>query len=616
MATLTKLWLIIALLSSVALGQGVSIAGHTSITGHAQVVVTPTVTGCNSHYTFWRQILLRKASGGDVSNFLYPLYITNTALKVSGSGGQVQHTVTSPKGVTVPADLTFCTANASGTPLKYFVTAYDGTNGILSVRVLIPTLTAASNTSIYLGTNNSAVATDQEDFTACSGASILSLWPFGDGSTLDLKDYCGSHNLTNSGGTAYVGLFGGGISFDKASSQSASSSLVTLGVTNITLETMIDYDGVTNSSCVLGNVGSGTGVCTGIINSACGPTQGTNTVFVGIGCGAAGANGYFYGPTPHYQGWAAAGGGSNVTYADGVTVGTYPSSPNTPATGTYFATDATGTNHATVKISEAREYSIDVGANYADTMGALTFAVNRYQWVEPAPSYTQPTLAQTARSTGCTAGNGSGSGTISCSLPFDVNTDGSGSVILLTAQGVGTDCGNLTDLPITSSLGLTYSLIDESTSSGHLNNYYNCLWAATVGSSTTGAETVSTTGVSDVSIMLEEWKKITVTGAVTAHTTNQDQPFSISATSPGANSLMHCSTGSANDWPASTTPAYSLVVGPYVQYNSGTMTHPANVNIATGIVGTGTQSCQFNANTNYNTIAGYTTVLAIFAYAP
>jgi hypothetical protein len=109
----------------------------------------------------------------------------------------------------------------------------------------------------------------------------------------------------------------------------------------------------------------------------------------------------------------------------------------------------------------------------------------------------------------------------------------------------------------------------------------------------------------NVSGIFIEAKNISTSGIATATNNTGVAPISLSATSPGANSLLVCGNREASTDPVSTgtSELYPYVIGPVVSGD-----HGARSFLAASVVGSGSQSCTITS--------GLTGVLAIFPNVP
>lgn len=168
-------------------------------------------------YSYYRAITIdhTKCGSADSSNFPVLISGTYTYLKTVGNGGKVQ----SSSGY----DIQFYSDSALTTPLKFERVVWGASTGTVEFWVKVPTLSASSDTVIYMAYGNSAVTTDQQDAANTWSASYVSVYHFGDGSTLSVADSLNAINGTNHSTTATTGKIGGGVAL------SGSSQYIDLG---------------------------------------------------------------------------------------------------------------------------------------------------------------------------------------------------------------------------------------------------------------------------------------------------------------------------------------------------------------------------------------------------
>ena len=160
--------------------------------------------GCVGYANHATAVVAAAQVSGTLTNWPGVVSLSNTTLKVGGSGGSVQHTVTQTVGtrtMTVPADFYVtsdagCATQITGVEFD----AYDGTAG--TATVWIKPASVAVGTTIYLWWGNAAVSTLQGTPSAVWDASTYAgVYHFGDASTLSLSDSTSHAN----NGTGVVG---------------------------------------------------------------------------------------------------------------------------------------------------------------------------------------------------------------------------------------------------------------------------------------------------------------------------------------------------------------------------------------------------------------------------
>jgi len=139
------------------------------------------------------------------SNFPMLFSTTDPQFKTVSNGGEVA----SSSG----ADILF-TASDGLTKLNYERESYSSTTGQLIAWVQIPTLSATSDTTIYMYYGNSS-ASDQQNQSATWNSNYLGVWHFPNGTTLSVSDSTGLNTATNDGATATTtGQIYGGAGFN------------------------------------------------------------------------------------------------------------------------------------------------------------------------------------------------------------------------------------------------------------------------------------------------------------------------------------------------------------------------------------------------------------------
>lgn len=121
-------------------------------------------------------------------------------LKTTGNGGFVENS----NGYDIrPYD------GIGGSALTYELVYYDGTTGSLEMHVKIPTLSASTDTVIYLYFGDSGISTDGSSTNTWS-ANYEGVWHFPDGSSLSGLDSTANNNDAT-GGNAVAGEIDGGV---------------------------------------------------------------------------------------------------------------------------------------------------------------------------------------------------------------------------------------------------------------------------------------------------------------------------------------------------------------------------------------------------------------------
>lgn len=127
------------------------------------------------------------------------------------------------------ADILF-TASDGLTKLNYERGNYSSSTGQLVAWVQIPSLSATSDTTIYMYYGNSS-ATDQQNASGTWNSNYLGVWHLPNGTTLSVSDSTGLNTATNDGATATTtGQIYGGAAFNGSNEYiSLGSSLSSTG---------------------------------------------------------------------------------------------------------------------------------------------------------------------------------------------------------------------------------------------------------------------------------------------------------------------------------------------------------------------------------------------------
>jgi hypothetical protein len=154
-----------------------------------------------------------KCGSTDSTNFPVLILGTYSYLATVANGGAVKNS----SGY----DIQFYSDSALTSPLKFERESYNASTGAVIFWVKVPTLSASTDTVIYMAYGNSAVTTDQQDVANTWDSNFKGVWHLGDGSTLGLSDSTSNGNtLTNvNTATATTGKVGGGVNLSSASSQ-------------------------------------------------------------------------------------------------------------------------------------------------------------------------------------------------------------------------------------------------------------------------------------------------------------------------------------------------------------------------------------------------------------
>ncbi len=187
----------------------------------------PTPLPMYGNYLHRKQLTIdyTKVSGGsNLSNFPALVSLTDSDLKSSGNGGNVQNS----SGY----DIVFV-ASDNTTKLDHEIEKYDPTTGTIAMWVRVPTLSASADTKIYLYYDNSAITSSQENTTGIWDTNYKGVYHLGNGSTLSVTDSTSNaNNATNHGASASAGQIDGGASFN------GTSNYISLPTTGMPTSTM------------------------------------------------------------------------------------------------------------------------------------------------------------------------------------------------------------------------------------------------------------------------------------------------------------------------------------------------------------------------------------------
>jgi hypothetical protein len=156
-----------------------------------------------------------KVPNTDQPNFPVLISGTYSYLATVPNGGEVQNA----NGW----DIIFTPDATCGNKLKHEIDSYNGTTGAAAFWVQIPILSHTVDTTIYMCYGNGSITTSQEDSTLWADAGYVSVYHFGNGSTLSLNDSTGTNNLTGSGLLPGAGVIGLGALKPNGNSATSSS---------------------------------------------------------------------------------------------------------------------------------------------------------------------------------------------------------------------------------------------------------------------------------------------------------------------------------------------------------------------------------------------------------
>ncbi len=200
----------------------------------------------DSGYLYRKQITINhtKVSGGsDLSNFPVLISLTDANLK-NGGGGYVQNA----NGY----DIVF-TDSTGTTKLDHEIEKYVAGTGEIEMWVRIPTLSASTDTTIYMYFDNSSISTSQENKTGVWDSNFKGVWHMkesGNGTAGEYKDSTSNNNNGQGGGgtgskvpVQATGKIGYGENFTAASTQYINvpnSTSINVTGANLTTEAWIN----------------------------------------------------------------------------------------------------------------------------------------------------------------------------------------------------------------------------------------------------------------------------------------------------------------------------------------------------------------------------------------
>ena len=197
----------------------------------ARMPVGPPVAPTFLHY---RTLTINHTLVGanDSSNFIAAVVSgCDTTMKDLGHGGHVQSS--SGNDIQFYADSGAVTQYAS--TIKY----YDNVNGCVTAYVRVPTVSHTSDTVFYVQYDSASPPSRLT--TLCSGNSLVSFWPLGNGTSLSGTDLCGTQNGTVHNATATTGIIDGGGSFDGSTTWiDMGQSVSALHPSSVTVEAWVE----------------------------------------------------------------------------------------------------------------------------------------------------------------------------------------------------------------------------------------------------------------------------------------------------------------------------------------------------------------------------------------
>jgi hypothetical protein len=175
--------------------------------------------------------------------------------RTTGNGGSIQNTAT-VNSVTVPTDLVFASDSGLTSLLKWEIVAYTASTGVIIAWIKIPTLSASSDTVIYLGYGDAAITTWQGDINGTWNSSFLFMLhgsnSINDATSNGRNFTTGSSSYTTCKFGTGVRLNGGGLTV-----LSCSDSGLPTGTNSRTIKMWIAWTGtVSGGSFAYGNQGT------------------------------------------------------------------------------------------------------------------------------------------------------------------------------------------------------------------------------------------------------------------------------------------------------------------------------------------------------------------------
>ncbi len=180
----------------------------------------------NASWAYRRQITIdhtKVATSSSLSNFPMLFSVTDSELKYTSFGGRI--------GKTDGTDILF--TDSSGTKLNHEIEKYSSSTGETIVWVNVPTLSGATDTTLYMYYGNSGAA-DQQNATSTWDSFYKAVYHLGNGTTLSLNDSTtNAYNLTNNS-TVYpaTGKIDGGASATSTAAFAKRSAMGALAFNN------------------------------------------------------------------------------------------------------------------------------------------------------------------------------------------------------------------------------------------------------------------------------------------------------------------------------------------------------------------------------------------------
>ena len=180
----------------------------------------------DSNFLYKKSITIdhTKVSGGsDLSNFPALISLKDSNLKIAANGGYVRNS----NGY----DIIF-TDSTETTKLDHEIEKYEPTTGEIEMWVSIPTLSATTDTVIYMYFGNSRISSSQENETGVWDSNYQSVWHMGDNAANPtVKDSTNANNGTarqNTLNMTIAGKIEGALSFNGSSDYVSANTLTGL----------------------------------------------------------------------------------------------------------------------------------------------------------------------------------------------------------------------------------------------------------------------------------------------------------------------------------------------------------------------------------------------------
>jgi hypothetical protein len=500
----------------------------------------------------------------------------------------------------------WCDAASGGTALKFEPVQYNATYGDFENWFQLPVYHTASDDSAYLFVGKSSVTTVQEDLSMWCDINYQVVLHHPNGSTLDLLNSgCLAGSVTNNSTVAAKGgMAGGAAYFDGTNNRNLeitdSSTLRPSGA--LSLETWISAFQYNGDRSIIAKAYRNTGSwASPFLSYSLYMLDGKIGTYITTSGSLTGA---FSSSSMDRHTWNLVSGtfdsANSVikTYINGANVATTSKSGTIDYNGGITSDPVIGTSSAYNDVAayvkgvvDETRIATDVksGDWYATAAASGNPNCSNYQ-IQDA-TFSKPQLSQFCS-------NALLSGGESVALPFTAGTHctfgGSANCVLGVAVIQDDDNCASTISATLSGTPFTIALTDHSQRTGTIHSYDVCTYIY----QETGSGSLTVTAPStNNSMWVGEFKGATTTGMVTENAGNNDQPHSMSGTSPAADTMMLCMVR-GNDTPDGATiggvtiPAASAanLFGPFTQSD-----HYAVAHVAYGLVGSGTQSCTLDS---------------------